>query len=308
MYRYFDSHGEYNRPGDGEMNAKILKGKAVAETLSNQIALDVEDLSSSGKTPCLAIVRAGRRPDDLAYERGIVKRCDALGITANVFELPENVSGNRLEETLIALAEDDDVHGILPFWPMPPQIDRDILRRNIPPGKDIDCFGAGSFATVFDRELPGFLPCTAEAVMETLHFYDIPIEGTRTVILGRSMLLGRPLSLLMLDANATVTICHSKTRDMASVAGDADILVSAMGRARMVDASYIKRGAVVIDVGINDDGAGGICGDVDFESARSVAGAVTPVPGGIGSVTTTILIRNTVSACKRTVRGEETDR
>ena len=144
--------------------------------------------------------------------------------------------------------------------------------------------------------------------METLHFYDIPIEGTRTVILGRSMLLGRPLSLLMLDANATVTICHSKTRDMASVAGDADILVSAMGRARMVDASYIKRGAVVIDVGINDDGAGGICGDVDFESARSVAGAVTPVPGGIGSVTTTILIRNTVSACKRTVRGEETDR
>lgn len=144
--------------------------------------------------------------------------------------------------------------------------------------------------------------------METLHFYDIPIEGTRTVILGRSMLLGRPLSLLMLDANATVTICHSKTRDMASVAGDADILVSAMGRARMVDASYIKRGAVVIDVGINDDGAGGICGDVDFESARSVARAVTPVPGGIGSVTTTILIRNTVSACKRTVRGEETDR
>ena len=280
------------------MSAKILKGKPVTEAMTRQMQSDVEILKERGVTPKLAIIRMGARPDDIAYEQSLKRFCTKAGVETQVFELSSDISESELEALLISLGRDKSVHGILPFRPIPSHIDEHVLKITIAHEKDVDCFGEGGFASVFDRRLSGFLPCTAEAVIEMLNFYDIPIAGTRSVILGRSMLLGRPLSLLLMDLDSTVTTCHSKTRDIASVARDADILVSAIGRARAVGPECVKPGAVVIDVGINDCGDGKICGDIDFDSVLEVAGAVSPVPGGLGSVTTAMLVRNVVRACK----------
>lgn len=280
------------------MSAKILRGKPVTEAMTSAIRSDVEMLKSKGVTPKLAIIRMGSRPDDIAYEQSLKRYCAAAGVDTQVFELCIDAPESELKELLFTLGCDKDVHGILPFRPIPTHIDEHVLKITIAHEKDVDCFGEGGFASVFDRRLSGFLPCTAEAVIEMLNFYEIPIAGSRSVILGRSMLLGRPLSLLLMDLDSTVTTCHSKTRDIASVAREADILVSAIGRGRAVGAEFVKPGAVVIDVGINDCGDGKICGDIDYDSVVNVAGALTPVPGGLGSVTTTMLVRNVVRACK----------
>ena len=280
------------------MSAKILKGKPVTEAITSKIRSDVEELKSKSITPKLAIIRMGSRPDDIAYEHSLKKYCAVSGVETEVFELDINAGESELKELIISLGGDRNTHGILPFRPIPPHIDEHVLKVTISHLKDVDCFGEGGFAPIFDRRLTGFLPCTAEAVIEMLHFYDIPIAGTRSVILGRSMLLGRPLSLLLMDLDSTVTTCHSKTHNIASVAREADILVSAIGQGRAIGADYIKPGAVVIDVGINDCGDGKICGDIDFDAVTNVAGAITPVPGGLGSVTTALLVRNVVRACK----------
>jgi len=273
------------------MSAKLLKGKPVSDAMAEKLSAVAAE-----STPRLAIVRVGERPDDLSYERGVIKRCTALGVEASVFAFPADVPQAELIDGLRALGEDGRIHGILPFRPMPHQIDPAAVKAAICPEKDIDCVGPRGSASVFDRTLPGFLPCTAEAVLETLKYYEIPLAGARAVVLGRSAVVGRALALLLLDEHCTVTVCHSKTREIEKLASEADILICAMGRAKKVGAAYIKPGAAVIDVGINDDGNGGICGDVDFEAAADIAGAITPVPGGIGVVTNTILVRNVVRA------------
>lgn len=281
------------------MSAQLLKGKPVADALAVGISADVAALAGASICPTLAIVRVGERPDDLAYERGIVRKCQALGVAAEVTALPPDTGEDEYVALIRAMSENRDIHGILPFRPLPAGIGMAAVRAAIDPEKDIDCLSPGSSASVFDRTLPGFLPCTAEAAAEILLHYKVPLAGARAVILGRSLVVGRALSLMLMDLDCTVTVCHSKTRDIAAVASEGDILVSAMGRARMVTASFVKKGAVVIDVGINDDGQGGICGDVDFNGVEPVAGAISPVPGGIGMVTNTILVRNVVTACGR---------
>jgi methylenetetrahydrofolate dehydrogenase (NADP+)/methenyltetrahydrofolate cyclohydrolase len=281
------------------MSAELLKGKPVADAIADEIKNSIARLASLSEpiTPGLATVRIGSRPDDTAYERSVIKRCESLGLRAKNISLPETASQDELLSVISELARDEGIHGILPFRPMPPRIDSGALKRALPPEKDIDCIGASSSASVYDRSLPGFLPCTAEAVIEALRFYKIPLEGADAVVLGRSMVVGRALALLLSDENCTVTVCHSKPRDIEAISSKADILICAMGRARKVTAPCIKKGAAVIDVGINDDGRGGICGDADYESVSKIAGAITPVPGGIGTITNTILIRHTVNAC-----------
>ncbi len=273
-----------------------LKGKPVVEALSAEIRARAQSLASAHRKPKLAIVRLGERPDDLAYERSIAKRCEALDVETQVEALAADAPQRELTALLERLRDDDGVDGILPFRPLPAQIDMQAVKRALAPEKDVDCIGPGGSAAVFDRSLGGYLPCTAEAVMEMLRFYEVPLAGARAVVLGRSLVVGRALALLLMDAHCTVTVCHSRTRNLPDVAAQGDILVCAMGRARMVGAEYVKPGAVVIDVGINDDG-GGICGDADFDAIATVASAATPVPGGIGAVTTTLLVRNVVQAC-----------
>jgi methylenetetrahydrofolate dehydrogenase (NADP+)/methenyltetrahydrofolate cyclohydrolase len=254
-----------------------------------------------GVTPKLATLRIGNRADDIAYERAIIKVCRSLNVGTQTCALPGSASEEEMLKKIEELGRDDSVHGILPFRPMPGQISISSLKSALPPAKDVDCIGPAGSAAVFDRSLAGFLPCTAEAVMETMFHYNVPLEGANAVVIGRSMVVGRALALLLLDANCTVTVCHSRTRDIPSIAGGADLLICAIGRAKMIDARYVKAGAVVVDVGINDDGQGGICGDADFESISGVAGAATPVPRGIGAVTSTLIVRNTVRACKRMI-------
>lgn len=276
----------------------LMKGKPVADEISIGIAETVRSLTEKRIVPKLAIVRVGSRPDDLAYERGIVKKCTTLGVETELHPLDASATTERCMEVLQDLGYDPSIHGIMPFRPMPEHIDMNRLKTQISPHKDVDCFGPKSAAHVYDKSLHGFLPCTAEAVMEMLRYYGIALKGARAAILGRSPVVGRPLALLMVDAHCTVTICHSKTQDIERVAAEADILIAAMGRARMVGGEWVKRGAVVVDVGINGDGHGGICGDVDFEAVSQKCTAITPVPGGIGTVTTTLLVRNVVNACK----------
>lgn len=282
-------------PGSGPV---AMRGKPVAEAVEQRIRAEVEALAMDNIVPKLAIVRMGSRPDDVAYERGIKRKCASLGVTTEVHTLPMGANEYQLFDLLQQLGRDETVHSILPFRPFPPQISLHSTKFIIEPSKDVDCIGPSGSASIYDRSLDGFLPCTAEAVVEMLEHYGVSLSGARAVIVGRSMVVGRALALLMLDGDSTVTICHSKTKNLPEITSEADILVTAIGRPRMIDGSYVKKGAVVIDVGINDDGAGGICGDVDEVSVGALAGALTPVPGGVGVVTTALLVRNVVNACK----------
>ena len=211
--------------------------------------------------------------------------------------LKEDISQEDFDNNLKVLNDNDKIHGILVFRPLPKQLDEDKIKYLINPNKDIDCFSPINLAKVFISDNSGFYPCTPLGVMEILDHYNIELEGKEVVLIGRSLVVGKPLSMMLLDRNATVTICHSKTKDLKKVCKKADVLIAAVGRGNMVNKDYIKPGAVVIDVGINFiDGK--MCGDVDFESAYETAGRITPVPGGVGSVTTSCLMVNLIKACK----------
>lgn len=278
----------------------ILKGRPVADAITNEMKEMISALADRGIVPKIAIVRLGERSDDLAYERGVVKKCSSVGVDVVLKTLPENASCDETVDVIRSLGADSSINGILPFRPMPGQIDITRVKEAIDPIKDIDCLSPFSMASIYDRSLDGNLPCTASAVVEILKYYKIPMTGKDAVILGRSQVVGRALSLLLLDEDCTVTVCHSKTSDLIKTASRADILVAAIGRARFVKAEHLKKGAVLIDVGINDDGNGGICGDADADSISGAElSAFTPVPGGVGSVTTAILVRSAVRACMK---------
>lgn len=279
---------------------EIIKGKPVGDALSEVLKGECEALVKDGIQPKLAILRVGAKPNDLSYEKGALKKCDTIGIKAEVTELPEGTTQEQYIEALEKLNKDSSVNGILTFRPLPKGIDEEVIKNVIAPEKDVDCFSPMNTAKLMEGDKTGFPPCTPTAVVEILKHYNVPLKGAKVVVLGRSMVVGKPVSMLLLGENATVTICHSKTQDLQKVCADADVLVAGVGRARMVTADYVKEGAVVIDVGINaKPEGGGICGDVDTDDVVGKASMVTPVPAGVGSVTTSILAKHVIKACKQ---------
>jgi methylenetetrahydrofolate dehydrogenase (NADP+)/methenyltetrahydrofolate cyclohydrolase len=277
---------------------QIIKGKPVADKISEDLIKEVETIKSSGKSPKLAIVRVGERPDDLSYERGALNRCGKIGIDTEVVVLNEDVTTEEYIDTLNKLNEDDATNGILCFRPLPEHLDEKKIKYQVSPQKDVDCFNPVNFAKVVEGDHGGFPPCTPTAVVEILKHYEVELKGRNVTVVGRSLVVGKPVSMLLLNENATVTICHSKTDKLSEVCSNADVIVAAVGRAKMIDDSYVKDGAVVIDVGINVDDEGNLCGDVDTEKAALKASLITPVPAGVGSVTTSILAKHVLKAYK----------
>jgi len=276
---------------------QIIKGKPVADSISEDLTKKVEMLKTKGVAPKLTIVRVGVNPSDLAYERGALKRFASIGIATEVKELSLEITQGDFISELEKINKDDSVNGILIFRPLPKQLDEKVIKYIIAPEKDVDCLSPVNVAKVMENDATGFAPCTPSAVMEILKYYNVPMKGKKAVVVGRSMVVGKPVSMLFLNENATVTICHSKTQNIPTVCEDGDILVVGIGKAKMIDSSYVKCGAVVIDVGINVDENGNMCGDVDTEDCLDKVSMLTPVPEGVGSVTTSILAKHVVKAC-----------
>ena len=285
--------------------AQILKGAPVAASLTEELTRRVSVLAERGITPKLAIVRVGERDDDLSYERGAEKRCAKVGIEVEKFLLPSDCSQQDLLDAIARVNADASIHGCLMFRPLPPQMDERAVCDRLSPAKDIDGIGSASLAGVFAETGEGFPPATAQACLETLDFYDIPVAGKRVVVLGRSLVIGRPVAMMLLARHATVTLAHSRTADVAAHTREADIVVCATGRARAYGAEYFSPGQTVLDVGINFDEAGNLCGDVDFDAVVPVlgdGGAITPVPRGLGGVTTSVTMAHVVRAAEVALR------
>lgn len=281
---------------------RILHSKPVTDAIAADLEHRVERLHILGIDPTLAIVRVGSRPDDLSYERTANRRAKALGLSTCVYEMDEKVSQERLLLQIRRINADSSVHGCLIFRPLPSSMEDKLVCDELAMGKDVDGVSTASLGTVFTDANEGFAPCTAEACVKTLDFYEIPIEGKHVVVVGRSLVVGKPVAMLLLRRNASVTICHSRTDDLAEIMRTADIVICATGRARAYDASYFRSGQTVLDVGINFDAEGNLCGDVDYDSVAPIVDAITPVPGGLGSVTTSITMEHTVFAAERTIR------
>ncbi|MDM9945006.1 tetrahydrofolate dehydrogenase/cyclohydrolase catalytic domain-containing protein [Clostridioides difficile] len=277
---------------------QIIKGKPVADKISEELIKEVDLLVKEGINPKLTIVRVGARSDDLSYERGALKRCQNIGITTEVLELAEDITQEEYIDVLKRVNDDKNVNGILCFRPLPKHLNEEVIKYVIAPEKDVDCFSPINSAKVMEGDKSGFPPCTPTAVVEILKHYNVDLKGSKVTVLGRSMVVGKPVSMLLLSEHATVTICHSKTKNLSDVAAEADVLIAAIGRAKMVDESFVKDGAVVIDVGINVDEEGNLCGDVDTNAVLDKVSMITPVPAGVGSVTTSILAKHVVKACK----------
>lgn len=276
---------------------KTLKGTEVSAKLKEQVFSVVS--SMNGYVPTAAIVRVGERPDDLSYERSAMKKMTAFGMESRSFVFPEDISQAKFKAEFEKINDDPAIDGILLLRPLPSQIDGHLPEKLIRPEKDLDGISPVNAAKVFAGEADGFAPCTAEAVIEVLKAFDIPMEGKHAVVVGRSMVVGRPLSMLLLQENATVTICHTRTKNLKAVCQSADILIAAAGKAEMLTGEYAAPGAVVIDVGINVDENGKLCGDVKWEGIEDTASAATPVPGGVGAVTTAVLAKHLARAAAK---------
>ncbi|MDD2568187.1 MAG: bifunctional 5,10-methylenetetrahydrofolate dehydrogenase/5,10-methenyltetrahydrofolate cyclohydrolase [Clostridia bacterium] len=278
--------------------ATILSGKEVAAVLKEQNKNNVLALKAQGVMPKLGLIRVGARPDDVYYEGSIKKNCADTGIECETVELPEMVEQQILEKTVKEISQRQDISAIFFFSPLPKHLDEKAARAHIAVAKDVDSLTLGSAAKVFVGDSSGFAPCTPVAVMEILKYYQIPLKGKRVTMLGRSLVVGKPLTMLLLGENATVTVCHSRTEELPKVCREAEVLIAAVGRAKMVKAEYVRAGQVVIDVGINadPDREGKMCGDVDFEAVEPIVDAITPVPGGVGSVTTAVLCKHIIQA------------
>ena len=281
------------------MAARILDGKSLAAQVRTAVKREVEALAQRGIRPGLAVVLAGDDPGSRVYVRNKVRACEETGVRSELYELPASVSEEALIDRVLALNDDADVHGILVQLPLPKQIDEHRVLASVSPAKDVDCFHAMNLGALLAGR-PRMLPCTPAGVMRLLEHGGIPVAGSHAVVIGRSNIVGKPLALLLLQKDATVTICHSKTRDLENVARSADILVAAVGRAKLVTARMVKPGACVIDVGVNRLRDGSLAGDVDFASVAEVAGAITPVPGGVGPMTIAMLLENCLRAAGAT--------
>lgn len=278
---------------------KILKGAEISAKIKAEVMEWLE--TKPEEIPKLAIVRVGENPDDLSYERNAIKKLENFGLRAESHAFPINVTQEVFFRELQKLNADPEICGILVLRPLPPQICEKEIEILIDPKKDLDGISPWNQAKVFSGDPTGFAPCTAEAVIEVLKGNDITISGKRVVIVGRSMVVGRPLAMLLLRENATVTICHTRTKQLQEECRRADILVVAAGRAKLIDQEYVREGAIVIDVGIHVDEDGKLCGDVDFASIQETASMATPVPGGVGAVTTAVLAKHLMQAGKASV-------
>jgi methylenetetrahydrofolate dehydrogenase (NADP+)/methenyltetrahydrofolate cyclohydrolase len=279
-------------------SATIIDGKAVAASIRQELKEQVNRMKERGVHPGLAVILVGNDPASETYVRGKVRACGEVGIHSELIRLPETVSEEELLEHVHRLNEDARIHGILVQLPLPKHISEEKVIDAIVPEKDVDGFHPISVGNLVIGK-PGFLPCTPHGIMELLRRYEIPLAGKHAVVIGRSNIVGKPVSLLLQRENATVTMCHSKTVDLPSVARQADILIAAVGKPRLVTREFVKPGAVVIDVGINRTPEGKLVGDVHFEEVREVASYITPVPGGVGPMTIAMLLVNTVQSARR---------
>lgn len=279
------------------MEAQRIDGKAISDQIKEEAALEAQELQRQGITPCLAVVLVGNDPASMVYVNNKKKACEKVGILSRSYELPEDTE----EKDLLALVEqlnmDNSVHGVLVQLPLPPQIDEEKVILAVDPKKDVDCFHPLNVGLLHTGQ-KGFLPCTPAGVLELIERSGHTIEGKRCVVIGRSHNVGKPTAMLLLQKNGTVTICHSKTKDLKGICKEADILVSAVGKLHTVTKDMVKEGAVVIDVGMNRNENGKLCGDVDFDDVCEVAGAVSPVPGGVGLMTVAMLMKNCITAAK----------
>ncbi len=280
--------------------AELLLGLPVANALTEMLADKVARLVERDIVPTLAIVRVGERDDDLSYERGALKRCEKVGIEVRQFVLPADCTQDELMAVIAEVNADPSIHGCLMFRPLPKTLDEAAACAALDPAKDVDCITEGSLYGVFANRPVGFAPCTAEACIEVLDHYGYDLTGARVTVVGRSLVIGKPVSMMLQARNATVKMCHTRTRDLAAECRDAEIVVVAAGHIGTLGKDAVAPGQVVIDVGINwDEAAGKLCGDVLFDEVEPIVGAITPVPRGVGSVTTAVLAKHVVEAAKR---------
>lgn len=284
--------------------AEILKGAPVAKALTEANRERAEKLKEAGIEPALAIIRLGENPSDLSYERGAIKRAEKTGIRVVQHVLPKTASQEELLGEIEKINRDDSIHGVLMFRPLPGHIDEKAVCEALDPAKDMDGITSGSMAGVFMENGMGYPPCTASAVMEIFDYYGIELKGKKVTVFGRSLVIGKPVAMMTMGRHATITVCHSRTsqEDFARAGREADIVIAALGRARMLGPEKLGRDQVIIDVGINVDEEGSLCGDVDFDKAEPLAKAITPVPAGVGSVTTAVLMKHVIQAAERKAR------
>ncbi len=278
-----------------------LTGKPVSDRICEELKETTSALKAKGVIPTLAVIRVGEREDDLAYERGLKKKFEANECNVVIKELPEDVTQETLDNVAKALGEDDSIHGILMFRPLPKGLTDKNIVRSIKAGKDSDAMGMENMARLFAGDEEGFAPCTAQAVIELIKYYGIDLKGKKVTVVGRSLVIGKPVALMLIKENATVTVCHTKTKDLASECRNADIIVAAAGSAKMIGKDHVREGQIVIDVGMNVDEEGKLCGDVDLDSIKDIIEAGTPVPRGVGSVTTSVLLKHVVQNAARSV-------
>ena len=281
--------------------AEILKGAPVAKALTEANRERADRLKEAGIEPVLAIIRLGENPSDLSYERGAIKRAEKTGIRVVQHVLPETAGQEELLGEIEKINRDDSIHGVLMFRPLPKHIDEQVVCEALNPDKDMDGITSGSMAGVFMENGMGYPPCTASAVMEIFDHYGIELKGKKVTVFGRSLVIGKPVAMMTMGRHATITVCHSRTsqEDFAKAGREADIVIAALGRARMIGPEKLGRDQVIIDVGINVDEEGSLCGDVDFDKAEPLAKAITPVPAGVGSVTTAVLMKHVIQAAER---------
>lgn len=272
-----------------------LRGKKVSDGIKEYVSKELETLSF---VPKLAIVRVGENPDDMSYERGATKKLKSFGLDVASYVFPQDISDEAFKKAFKDINEDDEVTGILLLRPLPRTINEKDIENMIDPKKDLDGISPINIAKVFAGDTTGFSPCTAEAVIEVLKAYNIELTGKRVTVVGRSMVVGKPVSMLLLKENATVTMTHTRTVDLKKTCSDAEIVIAAAGRAKMLNSDYCGQNAVMIDVGINVDKNGKLCGDVDCATLDGKASAATPVPGGVGTVTTAVLAKHLIQAAK----------
>ena len=279
--------------------AKILKGKEVIDSLNEELRERSKVLNEEGITPTLGIVRLGERPDDMAYERGALKRAENTGVNVQQFVFDKDMSQDELLDEIDKINNDDSIHGVLMFRTLPPQIDDETVRNALAPEKDVDGITDMSMAGVYSGSDTGFPPCTAEACIQILDYYDVDLKGKNVAVIGRSQVIGKPVAMMLIGKNATVTVCHTKTEDMADICHNKDIIIAAAGHQGTVTEDFLSPDQTVIDVAINFDDEGNMCGDVDFPAAENIVDAITPVPGGVGTVTTSMLMKHVIEAAEK---------
>lgn len=281
--------------------ADIISGKIISAAVKERIAAEVDELKAKGVTPGLAVIIVGTDPASQVYVGSKERTCIELGMYSEKYELPESTTNEKLLALVEKLNKDDKIHGILCQLPLPKHLDEKAVIDAIVPEKDVDAFHVQNVGKIMIGDYD-FLPCTPAGIMEMLKYSDIDPQGKHCVVIGRSNIVGKPMAMLMLHANATVTICHSRTQNLKEICREADILVASVGKAKFVTPDMVKDGAVVIDVGINRDENGKLCGDVDYEAVAPKCSAITPVPGGVGPMTIAMLMQNTLTSAKRTLK------